>query len=182
MSDEPGHSVLVVPVPELEAFVRGRWEHYDPAWVSTDPAFTHAHVTVLAPFLSTPSRADLERLVAIAADTPPIDFRLDEVHAFPDGVIHLPPDPSEPFSALTRRAWEAFPECPPYGGRYDDVTPHLTLDLTAGAVTVESTRDLLGEALPARCRAERLELHWYAAGDCRVQHSWSLGGGPAHRS
>ncbi|MDP3890867.1 2'-5' RNA ligase family protein [Nocardioides sp.] len=172
MTDQPGHSVLVVPVPELEAFVRQRWEHYDPAWVSTDTAFTHAHITVLAPFLPHTSRTDLDRLGEIAAGMLPIDFRLDEVHVFPDGVIHLRPEPCGPFEALTRLAWESFPACPPYGGRYDVVTPHLTLDLAAGPVTVASTRTLLGDAVPVRCRAERLELHWYAAGGCRVQHSW----------
>lgn len=182
MTDEPGHTVLVVPVPELEAFVRRRWEHYDPAWVSTDPAFTHAHVTALAPFLPAPTRTDLDRVGEIAAATPPTDFRLDEVQVFPDGIIHLRPEPPEPFAALTRRLWEAFPACPPYGGRYDEVTPHVTLDHTTGPVTAASIRALLGDVVPVRCRAERLELHWYAAGGCRVQHSWSLGGGPAQRS
>lgn len=176
MTDEPGHSVVVVPVPELEAFVRGRWEHYDADWVSPDPAFTHAHITVLAPFLPVPSDADLDRLGEIAAGTPPVDFRLDELHVFPDGVIHLRPEPSAPFTALTDRVWEASPSCPPYGGRYDDLTPHLTLDLAAGPVTVASTRDLLGAAVPVRCRADRLELHWYVAGGCRVHHTWPLGG------
>jgi hypothetical protein len=175
MTDEPGHSVLVVPVPELEAFVRGRWEHYDPAWVSTDAAFIHAHVTALAPFLPAPAPPDLDLVGEIATTTPPIDFRLDEVHVFPDGVIHLRPEPHEPFAELTRRLWEAFPTCPPYGGQYDDVTPHLTLDLAAGPVTVASTRELLGAVVPVACRADRLELHWYAAGGCRVQHTWPLG-------
>lgn len=182
MTDEPGHTVLVVPVPELEAFVRQRWEHYDPVWVSTDPEFTHAHVTALAPFLPTPSRTDLDRVGEIAAAMPPTDFRLEMVHTFPDGIIHLRPVPSEPFAALTRRLWEAFPACPPYGGQCDDLTPHLTLDRAAGPVTVASTRALLGGAIPVRCRAQRLELHRYAAGDCRVQHSWPLGGVRGQRS
>ena len=46
-----GHAVLQIPVPELEPFVRQRHEHYDPHFVSTDPAFVHAHITVLGPFL-----------------------------------------------------------------------------------------------------------------------------------
>lgn len=176
MTDESGHTVLLVPVPELEAFVRQRWEHHDPAWVSDDPTFTHAHVTALAPFLPTPSRLDLRRVGEIAAAMPPTDFRLDVVRMFPDGIIYLRPEPIEPFATLTRRLWEAFPACPPYLGEYDDLTPHLTLDRASGSVTVASTRALLGEALPVQCRAERLELHRYAADGCRVQHTWPLTG------
>ena len=182
MTAEPGHTVLAIAVPELEAFVRRRWEHYDPAWVSTDPEFTHAHVTALAPFIRSPSRTELDRVGAIAASMPPTDFRLDMIHTFPDGIIHLRPEPLEPFAALTRRLAEAFPACRPYGGHYDDLTPHLTLDLASGSVTADSTRVLIGDAIPARCRAERLELHQYAAGDCRVQHTWPLGGVSGPRS
>ena len=177
MTDTSGHTVLLVPVPELESFVRRRWEHYDPAWVSPDPTFTHAHVTALAPFLPNPSRTDLDRVGEIAAAMPPTAFRLDVLHTFPDGTIHLRPEPVEPFATLTRRLREAFPQCRPYDGRYSDLTPHLTLDRVAGPVTVASTRALLGDALPVRCRAARLELHRYAVGDCRVQHTWPLTGG-----
>jgi hypothetical protein len=94
----------------------------------------------------------------------------------------LRPEPTEPFAALTRRLCEAFPVCRPYDGQYDDLTPHLTLDLAAGPVTVGSTRTLLGDAVPVRCRAARLELHRYAVGDCRVLHTWPLGGVRGQRS
>jgi len=175
MHREPGHSVLVVPVPALEAFVRSRWEHYAPELVSVDAGFTHAHITALAPFLTRPSAADLDLVAAIAADTPAFDFGLGEVAEFPDGLIHLEPDPLTPFATLTGRLWEAFPQCPPYAGRYDVVTPHLTLDRRSGSVTLESTRALLGDAVPVTCRADRLELQWYETGRCHVMVSWPLG-------
>ena len=47
----PGHSVLVVPVPALERLVRQRTRHYDAAYLSSDPTFAHAHVTLLGPFV-----------------------------------------------------------------------------------------------------------------------------------
>ncbi len=174
MGSEGGHSVLLVPVPALEPFVRGRWEHYDPALVSTDPAFTHAHITVLAPFLPRPTGEDLARVGEVVTAVGAFDFRLAEVRAFPDGVIHLRPDPLEPFAELTARLWEAFPGCAPYEGRYGDVVPHLTLDLTSAAVTVASTRARLGTLVPATCRADRVELHWYETGSCHVAHRWPL--------
>ena len=64
----------VVPVPDLESWVRARWEHYEPGWVSRDPAFTHAHITALAPFLPSPTAADLAAVGAIAASSPGILF------------------------------------------------------------------------------------------------------------
>jgi hypothetical protein len=166
--------VLVVPVPELEPFVRSRWEHYEPSWVSSDPAFTHAHITALSPFVAAPTAADLARVAAVAASCAPVDYVLAEVEEFPNGCIHVAPDPASPFAALTHALWDAFPQCPPYEGLYG-VSPHVTLDHHAPEVTVASTRDLLAGVLPAHCRADRLELHWYAPGGCRVMAEWKLG-------
>lgn len=175
----PGHHVLAVPVPELEWFVRDRWHHYEPAWVSADPSFTHAHVTALAPFI--PDWADrdrppdLARIAAVAAATEPFDFELADVAVFPNGCVHAPPTPSAPFMALTDRLLAAFPDCTPYDGRYD-VAPHLTLDHEGPAITAQVTREALGDSLPAACRARRLELHWYEESNCHVRMSWPLGG------
>jgi 2'-5' RNA ligase len=170
-----GHSVLAVPVPALVPFVRSRWEHYDPAWVSRDPAFTHAHITVLAPFLAEPTAEDLAVLGRIAAATPAFDFALEGVASFPNGIIHTPPVPAAPFEALTARACAAYPHLRPYDGEFDPL-PHLTLDHTTETISPATVRAALGAALPARLRADRLELHWYAEGDCRVMASLPLGG------
>lgn len=167
--------MLQVPVPELEAFVRERHAHYDPGFVSSEPAFVHAHVTALGPFLPRVDDAARARLVEVVASTPPFDFVLQRVATFPNGIIHLVPEPGRPFQELTVRLFAAFPECPPYAGAYDEVLPHLTLDLRAGHVTEASTLAALGSLLPARCRAERLDLAWWADGDCRLLESWSLG-------
>ncbi|WP_435769451.1 2'-5' RNA ligase family protein [Nocardioides sp. SYSU DS0651] len=176
MSEAAGHSVLVVPVPALEACIRGRWQHYDATWVSSDPAFTHAHVTALAPFLSRPSVADLARVAAVAATTPAFGFTLERLGRFADGTLHLLPDPAAPFATLTARLWAEFPACPPYAGEFADVVPHLTVDRVGPGVTPESVRRELADLLPLTTRAERLELHWYAAGDCHVMESWPLRG------
>ncbi len=169
--------MLQVPVPALEPFVRGRHAHYDADYVSADPAFTHAHVTVLGPFVASPTDADLALVAAIAASSAPFDFVLDDLHVFPDGLVHLRPVPAEPFHALTARVFEAFPDHPPYAGRFEHVVPHLTLDVVAPGVSVASTRALLAGVLPARCRAERIDLAWYEPGRCRVLRAWELGAG-----
>ena len=171
----PGHSVLQVPVPQLEDFVRARTLHYDPSYVSADPAFVHAHVTALGPFVDELTDDVVRRVAAIAADTAPFDFVLERLGRFDDGTLHLVPEPDTAFRALTARLAAEFPEYPPYAGAFSDVVPHLTVDRVSDDVTVESTLALIGEAIPAQCRAERLELVWYEQHATRVCRSWRLG-------
>lgn len=176
-SEWRGHTVLQVPVPALEEFVRSRTAHYDAGFVSSDPMFVHAHVTALGPFAADPTPSDLENVARIAGETRVFDAVLTEVVAFPDGIIHLRPEPDGGFRDLTRRLADAFPEHPPYAGRHgppEAVVPHLTLDLISPAVSVESTRQSLGRTVPVTIRAERLDLVWYESGACRLLASWSF--------
>jgi len=168
------HTVLVVPVPELETFVRERTSHYDTSFLSADPAFVHAHVTALGPFLDNASEAELALVDEIARRTPAFDFTLDRMGELDHGILSLLPDPDEPFRELTRALVAAFPQCPPYGGAFPEPVPHLTLDRRADGIDLESVRVALGDAVPARCRADRLVLARYANHDCRVLAQWKL--------
>lgn len=170
-----GHSVLQVPVPWLEPFVRERTAFHDPTFLSDDPAFGHAHVTALGPFLDEVEEADAIVIASVAAAVGPFDFVLDRIATFPNGIIHLVPEPDGPFRELTRLLRDAFPQCPPYDGRFADVRPHLTLDARTAETTEASTRAALDGVLPAHCRAERLDLAWWESGGCRVLRSWPLG-------
>jgi hypothetical protein len=172
-----GHSVLQLPVPELEAWVRARTAHYDEAFVSRDPRFGHAHITALGPFVPDPSEADLQAVAAIAAATPPVRVHLAELAQFPNGVIHLVPEPDGVLRDLTARLVAAFPDHPPYGGEFgDDVQPHLTVDAASAEVSVASTAELLTGLVPVTLELDRLQLAWWESGDCRVLHEWRLGG------
>lgn len=174
------HSVLLVPVPLLEPFVRARTAHYDLDYVSADPAFVHAHVTALGPFLPPPDldALDVDVITEICRSTAPFTFELSRIETFPNGIIHLVPEPEDRFRDLTARLWQAFPDCPPYAGEFPDVRPHLTLDACSEAVSEESTRRLLADVLPATCRAEQLDLAWYERGACHVARTWTLGEPP----
>lgn len=172
--DDPGHSVLQVPVPPLEEWVRARTVHYDADYVSADPAFTHSHVTALGPFAPTLDEEAERTVAAIAASVAPFDYVLSRVTTFPNGIIHLVPEPADEFSRLAALLTAAFPQFPPYGGEFPPA-PHLTLDLRHDEVTEESTRLLLGDVVPVRARAEWLDLAWYQAGNCRLLHRWPLG-------
>lgn len=162
-------------MPAVEAFVRSRFEHYDRAYVSADPAFTHAHITVLAPFLPAPDEASLEVVAGILAATRPITFALRRLETFPNGIIYLAPEPADPFRALTEALAAAFPQCPPYGGQFPDVVPHLTLDQRSDDVSVSSTREALGDTIPVTCVADRVDLAWYEPHRSRVLAGWPLG-------
>ena len=178
-----GHSVLQLPVPALEEWVRARTGHYDAGFVSTDPRFGHAHVTALSPFLDPPTPGDLARVGEVAAGTAPVRVRLERLAQFPDGIIHLLPEPDDGLRALTARLLAAFPGLVPYGGAYgDDVRPHVTLDAaaeatgSAAAVDLASTAALLGDAVPVEVVLDRLQLAWWESGRCHVVAEWPLGG------
>ena len=173
---EVGHSVLVVPVPALEDFARAQALRYDAAWLSPDPAFPHAHVTVLGPFLPLQAldAATHERVAEVLGRHTSFGYRLEEIATFPDGTIYLRPDPVEPFAALTAALWAAFPDYPPYAGRHLDLTPHVTLDMTVTGATERSLRAQLGHGLPHGCVADAVVLSWYAAGACRTLDRWAL--------
>ena len=171
-----GHTVLAVPVPQLDQVVRSRTAHYDKTFVSTDPRFVHAHITVLAPWVVRPTRADLDRVGEIAARVEPTQVTLSEVEEFVGGVIHLRPEPEEPFRRLTAELSACFPDFPPYAGEFPDPVPHLTLDHPAGGVTLGEVRDRMDGLLPITFTLDKLDLQWWANNDCRLLHSWAIGG------
>lgn len=172
-----GHSVLQLPVPALEEWVRSRTAHYDAGFVSSDPRFAHAHITALGPFDPTPSQDTLDTIAAVAAATQPIPVRLAQLAQFPNGIIHLVPDPADRLRDLTARMAAAFPAWPPYGGEFgDDVQPHLTVDAASEKVDLASTAALLADVLPATCVLDRLQLAWWETDRCHVLHEWCLGG------
>lgn len=170
-----GHAVLAMPVPALDDFVRERTARHDASFVSSDPAFFNAHVTVLGPWLSHPTLDDLAVVAAIVGAEPAFDVTFETVGGFVDGIITLLPEPAEPFARLTARLAERFPQTPPYGGQFEEVVPHLTLDHHATGATVDSVTAELGGLLPVRTRLERVDLQWWANDDCHVRESWSLG-------
>ncbi len=169
------HSVLVVPVPGVEDFVVERTERYDASFLSADPRFTHAHLTLLGPWVPMPTPADLDVVAGIAASAEPFDYRLERVVAFPDGTIHLAPDPADPFAALTKVLFESFPDYPPYAGAFPDSPPHVTLEREAPGISVGSVRTELAAVLPVVGVADRIDLQWWDNDDCHVIASWALG-------
>ncbi|MEO9322798.1 2'-5' RNA ligase family protein [Nocardioides sp. C4-1] len=172
-----GHAVLAVPVLALDPFVRAQTARQDASFLSADPSFSNAHVTVLGPWLEHPTPADLAAVGAVVAEEPAFEVTLRVVREFPDGLLHLTVEPASPFERLTSALAEAFPATPPYGGRFAHPVPHLTVGHRLTGASPESmTADLAG-LLPVRTAVERLDLQWWANDDCHVRHSWAFGTG-----
>lgn len=165
----------MIPVPKLNRWTRARTAFYDRSFLAADPAFVNAHITLLGPWVQAPTEDDVAKVRSIAADTPPFDFVLEEIAAFPGGVIYLAPTPSEPFVALTERLCATFGDYPPYAGAFEQVVPHLTLDQIGTEVSVESVRASVGHLIPVRAHASRIDLQWWENDGCRLMNSWALG-------
>jgi 2'-5' RNA ligase len=153
-----GASAIIVEVPEAEPLVRPWRLLHDPSAAIGVPA----HVTVLFPFVA-PGRLDGavdEAIRELAAEHRAFRVSFARVEAF-DDVVWLGPEPDAPLRELTRAAWARFPEHPPYGGRFADVVPHLTVAQGDAAAVrrlrSEIERDL-GGRLPFTAWVARLSL------------------------
>ncbi|MDP1876300.1 MAG: 2'-5' RNA ligase family protein [Actinomycetota bacterium] len=152
-------TALLIEVPEAEPLV-GPWrERYDPVTARGIPA----HITALWPFVPPPDldAAVIERLRMVLADVKPFACLLAGVDEFP-GVLWLRPEPDNPFRALTRALWTAFPEFPPYGGAFPDPQPHLTVGLAnsppAQAALHRELSDAFTGGLPVHCTMSSLTV------------------------
>jgi hypothetical protein len=81
-----GHSVFLLPVPEAEhlaaPYVADEYRRVDGG--------THAHVTVLGPFLGQSQvRHECDRLRAAVQSVGVIDLVFTDVAVFPGGIVHL---------------------------------------------------------------------------------------------
>jgi 2'-5' RNA ligase len=119
-----GRSVILVPVPDADELVGDLREKYDSVALLGVPA----HITLLFPFLAPGSitKDVLDELGAIFDEVSPISFSLTELGSFPNA-IYLRPTPAEPLIALTKNIFSAFPEAPPYEGKFAEIIPHMTV-------------------------------------------------------
>ena len=150
----PPSTGLVVPVDAARGFV-APWLHLLPAAGRSLPP----HVTALWPFLpvdALDAAAEL-RLEELLAGTGPFSFTLTRVATLADAAVLLP-EPVEPFAALTRLLWNEWPECPPYGGAYDDIAPHVVVAIDPSAAERAAIEAALAPRLPLAARAAEVLL------------------------
>ena len=176
MNMPAGESALVVLVPEAEALVSCFRDRHDPGAAFGMPA----HITILYPFVPAQNMRESHRedLRTCCARFAPFQFSLAQTARFP-GVLYLAPKPDQPFRELTTAIWERFPDFPPYGGRFHDLTPHLTLaqvedEQTLDAVTQEFAEALHGK-LPIHATASQIALMDDRSGRWQVVATLRLG-------
>jgi 2'-5' RNA ligase len=119
-----------------------------------------AHVTTLAPFM--PGGAigadELARLGRVFASVKAFGFRLDRVGWFGTSVVWLGPEDPAPFSSLTAAVFAEFPDFPPFGGRYDEVVPHLTVGIDSPVDAMRRAEQEISPDLPVLGRATAVTL------------------------
>jgi hypothetical protein len=149
-------SALLLLVPAAEPAVGEHRARLDASARDGVPA----HLTVLYPFLPAGLIDDavLASLAGLFAVVPAFRFTLDRVGWFGDDVVWLGPHDAAPFRALTELAFAAFPACPPYGGQYADVIPHLTVGHRGGASALGAAGEAVGHRLPIEATAAEVTL------------------------
>ena len=102
----------------------------------------------------------LARLTAAVGTVPAFDCVFARTEWFGDDVLWLAPEPDAPFRDLIRAVVSAFPAHLPYGGMYDEPTPHLTIGERRLGSTAELTaaEDAVRAHLPIRALVDRAVL------------------------
>lgn len=158
-------TALICNVPEAERYISRYRERYDPSARRNVPA----HVTILYPFMP-PAEVDdgvIARLRDIAASVPRFEYRLAETRRFPVA-LYLAPQPDRHFAALTEAVHRAYPDYPPFAGKFDVVVPHVTVahgdDAQLCEIEVELRIALGAGGFTARCSEmlliENTPGHW----------------------
>jgi len=149
-------SALLLPVPAAEAAVGPHRARLDASARDGVPA----HITVLYPFLPPGGigPAVLAELRRLFAAVPRFSFTLDRVRWFDQSVVWLGPSDESRFRALIDLAGGAYPSCPPYGGVYEDVVPHLTIGDRGGQAELQAAAEAVRPLLPIVTEATRVIL------------------------
>jgi 2'-5' RNA ligase len=143
-------SSILVPVPEAELAVGHLRRQLDRSALQGVPA----HVTVLFPFVPPDAITGtvIEMAAAAVASVSAFDCEFACTCWFGEDVVWLAPEPAAPFRALTSAVHAAFPQFPPFGGRYADVVPHLTIGdrPDGGPAALRAAETEVRPALPVR--------------------------------
>ncbi|MEV4324814.1 2'-5' RNA ligase family protein [Microbispora rosea] len=172
---EIGETALMVEVPSAEPLVRGLRERYDPSAAYGMPA----HVTVLYPFLPRERLDDgvLRALRDLFAARRPFEVVFGGVGRFP-GALYLAPEPDDPLRELTEAVMACRPEAPPYGGRFGDIVPHLTVAESLDGEAAAGLAADLAAGLPVTTFAGGVTLRVFDGEGWRAEGFFPLGEPP----
>jgi len=149
-------SALLLATPEAEELVHKWREELDPAAGWGIPA----HITLLYPF-APPDRITDEMLATVketVGTSRSFHYSLRDVRWFGDQVVYLAPNPEAPFLSLIHSLVGAFPAYLPYGGRFAEVVPHLTVGNGAAVGRLQEVARALAGQLPIHAVASQVLL------------------------
>jgi len=126
--------------PQLADFVQEWWQGVHPKGVPP-------HITLLYPWRQPITDTDLGAVSAIAAAHDPFTVEFTAVASFASGVVYLRAEPQSTLRRLTSRLVDAFPDTPPYGGRFADPVPHLTLGKARPGAELDGLQAQIAESL-----------------------------------
>jgi hypothetical protein len=150
----PPSTGLIVPVDEARPLLAPWLARLSAAGRSLPP-----HVTALWPFLPVDALGDAveRRLQELLAGVPAFTFALTRVAELADATV-LVPEPAAPFAALTHLLWDEWPECPPFGGAYEDIAPHVVVAIDPAPADRAAIVAALTPRLPLAARAAEILL------------------------
>ncbi|MFJ8045172.1 2'-5' RNA ligase family protein [Kitasatospora sp. NPDC096147] len=170
---QEGRTGLIIRIPEAEPAVRAWRARLDPSARAGVPA----HVTVLFPFLDE-SRMDAPVHYALAdllGDHQAFDLRFERCGRLGD-VLHLVPEPDTQVRQLTEAIAALWPEAPPYGGRFTEVVPHLTIAQGQEDAVLEEIEADLADKLPFTSHVRSVDLVVHDGTKWQQRASFVLGG------
>jgi 2'-5' RNA ligase len=174
-------SALVIRVPGTPSVFEAYRLRHDPAAALGVPA----HITVLSPFLNPQdiTEATVAQLGTLFSRLPKVAFSFYGTDAFAGGdeeILYVVPDPDAPLRELTESVSRQYRMCPPYGGAYSAVVPHLTLGRVPPAPSFHALRSefsILSEScLPLHCEAPEVTLLVGNEESCVERSHFRLGG------
>lgn len=165
-----GESILLIALPELD-------QHVLPWGLATAPDGITTHVTVLTPFLleTEIDEGVLAELRGIFGGVAAHDLTFAKVGRFPT-VLYLEPDPDQPVRDMIAALWARWPQCPPYGGAFDDPAPHLSVVRDATEAGFEEAAGILETRLPLRTRAAAVDLLIFDGSRWNLRERFPLAG------
>ena len=120
------------------------------------------HVTLLIP-----APPDLDAAAEALRSFGAFDVAFAGFGRFP-GTLWLAPEPAAPFVAMTEALSRVFPDHAPYGGGFEEITPHLTV---AQGDELDAAETAIAAALPLASRASSVVLFQQAADDRWVERA-----------
>ena len=166
-----GDSALLIALPELD-------RHLMPWVLATAPDGMTTHITVLVPFLPEAEITEdvLADLRGIFAGFAAHDLTLAKIARFPT-VLYLAPEPDQPVRGMIAALGARWPQCPPYGGAFDDTTPHLSVVRDATEAGYAEAARIIETRLPLRTRVAAVDLLVYDGGRWNLRERFPLAAG-----